>query len=1229
MQKALALCMTALLLLAGCLGTADDDGEEVLEIIGCDNPDALTYAENVTNNLDEMCVYEDAIESAVVDFIGLIENGPDMDNLTTTVGYTMEVMQQADDEVWHYMETTLVSPDGYLLTTTDNYGDESTSGGIILHGNEIQYTLQNETEDYTVRMKHSGTFDDAFEYLMSGDDEDMFGDMMDMDSEVYWEPYYGGYCEWEGNPDDDSDVWSCKDDESDDYWDTWWYYCELHDGDWFCTDDYGQSSDFEDSADNERYLSGEDGDTEGRQAPQITGIDITQDGEMVTIAVTGDFTDDPETAPYFTLMLLKNGNDPEYAIINIQEENFYVLDGNRGSPVWDYLEDGYGEVHIPTDFLLSGFFDIEFSVWIYGESNQTAVSSQFTFFVAEDDGDDSDDDWWDDSDDDWGDMEVELDDDGNPEASFYTGMYDPMSATITGFAKDETGYTFMGSLNYAGSPFSYLEIHTAQDFTVLGFTMEDPSQENNWVEFMIHDSGVIEIDQSISLAALPYILIDMSDMDDGDSDEEVVDYDQDGYSEDEDCDDSDWGTNPGAEEIYDGLDNDCDGLVDYDDDSCFECWEELWYAFNIDLGDSTYSNTSLSQILDYQSDYESDTPLGLGFIGMSAEDIELIFIEVDTDNSSTLDSEEMEEFHIQIETQIWDEYNDQGDNSMEVFHYYDNCTDEGNYYECWMDEWDHEGDGDYEESHGYNYEDCSQESNGSWMCFAGYADEDNEDVMYYYYDDCNYDDVEDDYLCSVPEGVEVWSNCELESNGTWRCWHDYPSEDEPFYSCTPFVAQNSAGFSIFDNSSLDYSMCGMELISTNLSYEMYEFDNSTFTMPTNLIWEECWMQGNETVCEQGEIYYDTNTTMLWETTHENNYMDCDGDYDNNTSMCTEWIGNITDADGGAFLIVSGWSETVIMYQYDEATQSGLIISVEVDDVDMDPEMWFNMMDANEDGEVTASEWADMANQSGEGMTEDDWNGLLMMIEMYDEDNSSGLNLSEFVNIMENMSDMDDDDGDMDPEMMFNMLDANGDGEVTASEWFDFSNSTDEPMTEDDFDMFAGMMDNYDDDDSGGLDFDEFMTFMSEMEDMEDGGGEDMKMYMVFGVLPFGADIDDYRVELAMCDGTSLTDIECEESVYSVVLSEIMVESEEAAMIAMMTEAIVFVDSDESGTLTSGDYVMINNATLEADNEWNFARLYSAEADSYSDENPMMSMLPGFTGFIAAIGLLGAALIRRE
>ncbi|MGB0801970.1 MAG: EF-hand domain-containing protein, partial [Candidatus Poseidoniaceae archaeon] len=490
-------------------------------------------------------------------------------------------------------------------------------------------------------------------------------------------------------------------------------------------------------------------------------------------------------------------------------------------------------------------------------------------------------------------------------------------------------------------------------------------------------------------------------------------------------------------------------------------------------------------------------------------------------------------------------------------------------------EWDYDNDGEFDESHGFDYADCSLESNGSWKCFVGYADEEGE------------------------EGISV-------------------------YYCTPFVAQNSAGFSIFNNTNLDDSLCGMEATD-----EMYEFDNSTFTMPINLIWEDCWTEGNETVCEQGEIYYDVNTTMLWETTHENNYMDCDGDYDNNTSMCTEWIGNITDADGSAFLLVSDWGESLIMYQYDEATQSGLVISVESDDDDYDPEMWFNMFDANEDGEVNASEWADFGNQSGEGMTEDDWDEILMLIEMFDEDNSSGLNLDEFTNMTESFGGDDEGDGDMDPEMMFNMLDGNGDGQVTASEWSDFSNSSDEPMSQEEFDFLSGMMDNYDDDDSGGLDFDEFMTFMDEMEDMEDGDEGDVKMYMVFGVLPYDGDLDDYHVELAMCDGTSLADIACTDSVYSVALSEIMAPSEEAAMMAMMTESIVFVDSDESGTLTSGDFVMINNDTLEVDDEWNFARLYSAEADSYSDENPMMSMLPGFTGFIATIGLLGAALIRRE
>ena len=168
----------------------------------------------------------------------------------------------------------------------------------------------------------------------------------------------------------------------------------------------------------------------------------------------------------------------------------------------------------------------------------------------------------------------------------------------------------------------------------------------------------------------------------------------------------------------------------------------------------------------------------------------------------------------------------------------------------------------------------------------------------------------------------------------------------------------------------------------------------------------------------------------------------------------------------------------------------MVIFIETDyDSDMSPEEIFAMLDTNEDGEVTASEWADIANQSGDGMSDDDWNGLLMMIEMYDDDNSSGLDFDEFVNMMESWNDEGDDDGEMDPETMFYMLDGNEDGEVTASEWSDFSNSTEEPMSEEDFEFLSGMIDSYDDDESGGLDYDEFITFMSDMDDME-GGDED-------------------------------------------------------------------------------------------------------------------------------------------
>jgi Ca2+-binding EF-hand superfamily protein len=220
-----------------------------------------------------------------------------------------------------------------------------------------------------------------------------------------------------------------------------------------------------------------------------------------------------------------------------------------------------------------------------------------------------------------------------------------------------------------------------------------------------------------------------------------------------------------------------------------------------------------------------------------------------------------------------------------------------------------------------------------------------------------------------------------------------------------------------------------------------------------------------------------------------------------------------------------------------------------------------------------------------------------------------------------------------PEFLFAMIDANDDGEVTASEWADASNQSEdeEPMSDEEFEMFSAMINNFDSDSSGGLDFEEFTKMMEEMGDED---GEDMLsdsiMFFVFGMEGLEGDLDDYSLVLAQCtqEMDSMTGMmmssDCGEDAYSVKLSSILIESEADMMFS--ESALMFIDSDESGTLTTGDMFMIDTSSLDVDGDWNAARLHSEEADSYSDENPMM---PGFTGILATIGLLGAALIRRE
>ena len=1192
MDKAIAICLTALLLLSGCLDASDDD--DLVSIIGCDDEASLTYNQNATESNDELCASEDLIESAIVDFINMMDEGPDFSELDSTIGYTMEISEtqinmtecyeweywnpdlvdesmpyngcpDATEEVWHYMETVVVNPTGYKVTSENTLNGDATVEELIISGNQIQYTMIEDGESMQVRMKHAGTYEDVIDAMMNGggDDEDM------------------------------DDMMVCHD-------------MSTH------TNDY--SIDNQEDCEDAGYIWTED-----------TGHSDDGDAEMVCY----------DMGSHMVLYDIDNAEDCE--------------DG-------DYM-------------------------WVEADSGSDGHS---------------DDDHGDDDGMDMG------DDDEDPESSDYTDYFNPLTATFTGFEKTESGMTFSGLLNVEGAPFGLLEVYTLDDFTVTGFALMDVENSANWAKFMLIYDGSTSVDQTLALDALPFVLVDfdMSD-DESDEDEDLVDNDNDGYDETQDCDDNDpWIYPDNPEEEIDGLDNDCDGLIDYEDDNCGECWDELWFAFT-DLSADTESNTSLDQILEYQSTYwratapdaDSQTPFGIAFSEMSAEDVELIFKEVDTDESSTLDESEMAEFHNQIQDQIWDEYN--GESDDHDGHDDGHDDDEIPMYRCinFVDESVLDSTANFSsvfnnsnldyslcdtsaEDVNYTfensnftlpthmmYESCWEEEPNVTMCDYGiieavngselyntYAMEDNESA-----DDCDGEYKNESNLCTEWEGNITDSDANA---------FTISGEDETilFYQ---YDSQLSSGIIIMVSEEYNDDYDGEGEGDWSFDRELQDCDSDNDTMVSYDELETCI---DEDLANDGYGHMSASDVHAYDEFNmsdmDNDGMLNDSEFDYLNSMLShdnegpnyEEMFNMMDSDEDGEVTFSEWQDmnnqsdepmpqdeldrfALIINFFDEDNSGGLDLSEfenmmytldsEDDGMDEDPEFMFAMLDSNSDGEVTLDEWVASSNNSDEGpMSQEDIDGLSNMMDMFDEDDSMGLNFSEFKAMMETM-----DNGDMEdnPEFLFAMIDANDDGEVTASEWADASNQSEdeEPMSDEEFEMFSAMINSFDSDSSGGLDFEEFMKMMEDM----DGEGDDMsdkKMLMVMGLDNLGGDLDDYSLVLSQCDqfqhysGLYMQNENCGDDVYSVKLSSIAL-SEQEAMFS--TQSIIFMDMDESGTLTTGDMFMIDTSSLDVEGDWNAARLHSEEADAYSDENPMA--MPGFTGILATIGLLGAALIRRD
>ena len=130
---------------------------------------------------------------------------------------------------------------------------------------------------------------------------------------------------------------------------------------------------------------------------------------------------------------------------------------------------------------------------------------------------------------------------------------------------------------------------------------------------------------------------------------------------------------------------------------------------------------------------------------------------------------------------------------------------------------------------------------------------------------------------------------------------------------------------------------------------------------------------------------------------------------------------------------------------------------------------------------------------------------------------------------------------------------------------------------------------------------------------------------------FEGALDDYNIVISSCteegDDMGETTLTCGEDLMSVSLVDAIANANNAPEDQDLGDysGIVFLDDDESGTLSDGDIIGIGgNTSLD----WNHVRLHSTSADAYSDENPL-HQLPGFTTVLGVLSLMGAAMIGRR
>ena len=1177
MQKTLALTIVSVLVLAGCTGLTEDTIDELVETVvpGCNDPGALNYDESATNA--DACMSEAILATSITDFLDTWDNPPAAGE---TMGISMEMSTEMEGTPMELGLTQAVSQDGLYVSQSLNmvmspfsdYIEEMM--GAEASATELAMYCESEGATYTAATDSCGFGMSATAWTMS---------LATGGSTIYVD--YGGekfYMNSAMSPsetlaamiaEDEDDVMD-EDDMEDD-------------GEWGLVD----SSQFDWSTANFTSTI----ELEGTEVMFVFSTELTVDDVVQTITIH--------------------------------------VDQNLEVRVFDLVSDE-GDMTITsfTDAQIAELMDIDTSTFTEQEALPFTVGygQSFDMLVHEESNDDMTMIW----------DCVQFTNETTPSENWDLGSLDD---GMCDQEADEVSIdeTYTGEL---GMPQTFNLIEGEDEEMMITIT-EEMVLEMVWYDYSTEtgdalgtgceeDGGVY--DSTTDTCSMP--IAEITAYDDmymeiftEDGEYEIIHYQYDAYNQsgilaaamygytchDGEVIDADW-VNDGMEDCADGSDEfeepvdntywDCEEIVD------LGMMMEDWLETNLDTSicgsdyteptiDSTYAGTinlpEYWSMEDYGPMYWVDeTEMFVMTAYSNSEDPN----GVDCENiGGTYDAEEdlctlaIAEI-MDYDDQYMKVYDYESGEDLYVYYDYDEGTSSGILAAPWDDSGDWEeptficGNGDEIPFSWVNdgYDDCEDGSDEQQY------DEDGNEINWF---DCM--DGSEIWIHQVNDGVEDCPDGDDESDDGEE-HHD----DEVVWDCEPFISASmwtTAGFDDWDDSNLITSMCD-EVISEEFWME-FELTSEESTLPMS--WY-MFMDDDEELLAFVELIEEDDSTMyLYATVGEwsvySDAMYCEGDYDATNDECTMEMGEVIGSDDMFIVFYDSWDdgEIIIMYQYDDSTGSGIFAVAEeseemflCDSGESIPMEWVN------DGMEDCADGSDEYEYEGDGIeTNLWWDGEDLMWELdYDTD-------GDFNDVVILVYDEEDNEvmSYNEPYVTYVEISGNSFSDGCYYAQAISYSSTDEWLTMSEEWFCVG--DNEWEDDGETYDF------------MVHAENSDMMAY--------AGDLSDYNAVLAMCDyeyieTTDEYEYLCNDSSVSVSLVDAMAEGG--------SMGVFFFDSDDSGTLTEGDYFTVSD---EVEVEWDSVRLYSNSAQAYSDENPLSESVPGFTAIMTVIGLLGAVLIRKN